>query len=62
MKKIILEILGKYASVGAEQEVANLTSPAAREMIAEDICALVKKRFHVFRKNELLWREDEKKD
>ena len=59
MKKIILEILGKYASVGAEQEVANLTSPAAREMIAEDICALVRKRFHVFRKNELLVKDED---
>jgi hypothetical protein len=57
MKKIISEILEKYASYGPGQEAANLTSSTARGMIAEDICVLIRERFHVFRKNELLRRE-----
>ena len=62
MKKIIIEILEKYSEVGPEKEAVNLTSEVAREMIAEDILASVGKRFHIFRKNELFWRENEKKN
>lgn len=56
-KKLIREVLDKY-----EDTKLNIASEVARDMLTEEIHASLSKHFHLFRKNELIVKENEKAD
>ena len=56
-KKLIREVLDSYQALQV-----NMASETARDAITNDIYEKLSKHFHLFRKNELIVKENEKAD